>query len=381
MSESEIYTAQQAADPGTPGQVLADIAALRPDLRPAVAANPSTYPGLLEWLGGLGEPSVDAALRRRAAAGQPVTASGAGPSGGGSTVPYGAGSGDVVGQQPSPYGAAPTAPYGGASASPFGAPATPYAAPGGPGYAGQPAASGYAGTPVQPYGYQQAGPPAKKSNKVLWIVLGVLAFFIALAVVAVIVIRGLVADAFPDGDLGSDPELDALVTQCENGDWAACDDLYQRAPLGSEYEDFGDTCGNRTDGGTLCVEEFGEATGGGAYGEDAELDLLWDACAAGDGQACDDLYNDAPIGSEYEQFGDTCGGTSDGTAWCATDAEPSDAATYGDDPALDALWDACAAGDGQACDDLYNEAPIGSEYEEFGNTCAGTKDGTEWCAP
>ena len=307
MSESERYTAQQAADPQTPGQVLADIAALRPDLRPAVASNPSTYPGLLEWLGGLGEPSVDAALRRRAAAGlaesagaQTTTAPGADPSGGG-------------------YGPAPTAPYGAGPASPFGAPATPYgAAPGGPGYAGQPGATGYAGAPAQPYGYQPSGPPAKKSNKALWIVLGVIAFFIVLAVVAVIVIRGLVADAFPGGDLGSDPELDALVTQCENEDWAACDDLYERAPMGSEYEEFGDTCGNRTDGGTYCVEEFGDTTGsGGTYGDDPTLDALWDACAAGDGQACDDLYNEAPIGSEYEEFGDTCAGTKDGSEWCA----------------------------------------------------------------
>jgi hypothetical protein len=43
------------------------------------------------------------------------------------------------------------------------------------------------------------------------------------------------------------------------------------------------------------------------YGDDATLDQLWDSCAAGDGQACDDLYSQAPIGSEYEQFGDTCG--------------------------------------------------------------------------
>lgn len=42
---------------------------------------------------------------------------------------------------------------------------------------------------------------------------------------------------------------------------------------------------------------------------------------------------------------------------------------YGDDPQLDALWDACAAGEGKACDDLYHAAPVDSEYEEFGYTC------------
>ncbi|WP_152188715.1 hypothetical protein [Georgenia satyanarayanai] len=47
--------------------------------------------------------------------------------------------------------------------------------------------------------------------------------------------------------------------------------------------------------------------GGRAYGEDAELDRLWDACAAGDALACDDLYLESPVGSEYEEYGDTCG--------------------------------------------------------------------------
>ena len=46
----------------------------------------------------------------------------------------------------------------------------------------------------------------------------------------------------------------------------------------------------------------------GAYGSDAGLDALWDGCLAGDGAACDDLYFQAPIGSEYEEYGDTCGG-------------------------------------------------------------------------
>lgn len=57
--------------------------------------------------------------------------------------------------------------------------------------------------------------------------------------------------------------------------------------------------------------------------------------------------------------GDLGGGTGD---------EPF---TYGDDPELDALWDACEDGDGKACDDLFFDSPFGSEYEEFGNTCGG----------
>ena len=43
--------------------------------------------------------------------------------------------------------------------------------------------------------------------------------------------------------------------------------------------------------------------------------------------------------------------------------------TYGDDPDLDALWDLCEIGDWLACDDLYLESPVDSEYEFFGATC------------
>lgn len=46
---------------------------------------------------------------------------------------------------------------------------------------------------------------------------------------------------------------------------------------------------------------------GGDYGDDAVLDLLWDQCADGNPQACDELYRDAPIGSRYEIYGRTCG--------------------------------------------------------------------------
>ena len=59
------FTAAQAADPATPADVLYEIAQQRPDLRAYIAANPSAYPGLVDWLGTLGDPEVDAALARR----------------------------------------------------------------------------------------------------------------------------------------------------------------------------------------------------------------------------------------------------------------------------------------------------------------------------
>jgi hypothetical protein len=57
--------AQMAADPTTDLGVLAQLAHEHPELRPVIASNPSTYDGLLEWLGALREPEVDAALARR----------------------------------------------------------------------------------------------------------------------------------------------------------------------------------------------------------------------------------------------------------------------------------------------------------------------------
>ncbi|PUB27153.1 hypothetical protein C8K30_105384 [Promicromonospora sp. AC04] len=59
------WTAAVALDPATPLADLAKIVQEAPHLRPQVAANPSTYPALLDWLGALGEPQVDAALRNR----------------------------------------------------------------------------------------------------------------------------------------------------------------------------------------------------------------------------------------------------------------------------------------------------------------------------
>ena len=58
----------QAQDPATPLATLQQLAQDYPGLRPAIAANPSTYPALLEWLGDLGDPAVDAALATRGGA-------------------------------------------------------------------------------------------------------------------------------------------------------------------------------------------------------------------------------------------------------------------------------------------------------------------------
>lgn len=46
-------------------------------------------------------------------------------------------------------------------------------------------------------------------------------------------------------------------------------------------------------------------------------------------------------------------------------APPSEPYTYGDDDYLDFLWTRCDSGDMGACDTLYWDAPLGSQYEAF----------------
>jgi hypothetical protein len=361
MSEASQYTAQQASDPATPAEVLAAIAEHRPDLRPYVAANPTAYPGLLDWLGNLGDPAVDAALQARggaALAAEPPTAplapepptTPAAPAPEGFAAP---------GYQPpaaaaGAAGAAAGAAYGaGAAPGAYPAPETPaYGTPQAPGAYGAPPAGGgyapppggpYGGPPGSPYGAPMGGPPKKRSLAWLWILLGILGVLIVGGVLLFVFVFNRVSNIVEDlptvfGSInsdaqsyGDDPELDALWDACEGGDMQACDDLYFQSPVGSEYEDFGDTCGNRQAPGEYCaVGASGEQTsdestsGRGstsgepfAYGDDAALDALWDACESGDMQACDDLYFDSPFGSEYEDFGDTCGNRQAPGQYCA----------------------------------------------------------------
>ena len=139
-------------------------------------------------------------------------------------------------------------------------------------------------------------------------------------------------------DLGTDPALDALAQSCYDGDLAACDELWNSSDPESAYQDFADTCAGRqpADTGIWCVDAFAEGvpptttastvpettvaattvpagvpeateqpTG---LGDDPALDLLAQACFDGGMQACDDLFNSAPIGSAYRTYGDTCAG-------------------------------------------------------------------------
>lgn len=58
------------------------------------------------------------------------------------------------------------------------------------------------------------------------------------------------------------PGIAGVVTLCEDGDMTACDFLFERAPVGSEYEAIGDGCAYRIDVAvpdcrTVFADEFG----------------------------------------------------------------------------------------------------------------------------
>jgi hypothetical protein len=61
------------------------------------------------------------------------------------------------------------------------------------------------------------------------------------------------------------------------------------------------------DGGTVVLPEGAGLPGPKKRGDDVALDALWDECAAGFGQACDDLFDRSGLGTDYEDFGATCG--------------------------------------------------------------------------
>ncbi|MFP4511906.1 MAG: DUF2510 domain-containing protein [Acidimicrobiales bacterium] len=77
-----------------------------------------------------------------------------------------------------------------------------------------------------------------------------------------------------------------------------------------------------------------------------------------------ELFEECDIDPTQLEEGSGGGGGGDASGFQEGD-------TYGDNPELDALWDACEDGDGDACDELYFTSEVGSEYEEFGDTCGG----------
>lgn len=69
---------EEATNPKTSPVRLQKLAKEEPSLRPLIALNPTAYPGLVDWLGGLGDPAVNAALSQRRAMEAKVAAPSAG---------------------------------------------------------------------------------------------------------------------------------------------------------------------------------------------------------------------------------------------------------------------------------------------------------------
>lgn len=248
---------QPALDPAATAAELVTIANQHPELRAAVAAHPNAYPELLAWLGEQGDPKVNEALAAR--------------------------------PRPAAYG---------------GSPAT---------------AASWQSQPAPPYGGQPAYAPAAPAGK------GYLVPILAVsAVVGVLLLIGGVLLARSGADRvssngSSSSQRSGLYQACDNGDMDACSDLYYQSPVGSADEEFGSTCGDRAPRGTDCSNlDSGSSVDGSDtdYGDNAMLDALWDDCDGGDMEACDDLYRESPSGSEYEDFGDNCGGRGRDGIWC-----------------------------------------------------------------
>lgn len=122
------------------------------------------------------------------------------------------------------------------------------------------------------------------------------------------------------GDYGSNPELDQMWDECAEGTFQSCDDLYFTSEPDSEYERFGASCGDRAEAPGSCslLGGISDPAEDGAFGSDLALDLLWTECEGGNMTACEDLYLGSPVGSEYEEFGATCGGKADANGNCAS---------------------------------------------------------------
>ena len=134
------------------------------------------------------------------------------------------------------------------------------------------------------------------------------------------------------------------------------------------------------DAAELCFEPDtmatirGEAgTGPQAYGDDTDLDALFDGCEAGNEIACDLLYTNSGASSEYNELGLDCAGRGDGIDMCSPDLDyaPDGINIDQGSPGLQTLATDCEDGDMLACDLLFFVSAPGSDYESLANTCAG----------
>ena len=280
MTDSSAFTPAQAADPGTSAQDMARIAAERPDLWPSLAANPSLYPDLRQWLRQVGGEEVQEALTAMEQQTASMHAVQAENRGAGETAPP------------------PPPPTGGFSgAVPPSAPSAAYASVPPP---SAPSAA-YAPAPLAPV--PPTGPKSSNTTAAVGI-----AIFLSVIVLA---IGSVVLTAYSRHS--SESRIETLQTSCRTGHMADCDSLYYAAGSGSSDEFFGKSCGGRD----YSLSSGGEcrSTYGSIYSSPSPSSLygssnssLRDSCSAGDMDDCDSLYYLSSYGSADESFGKSCGG-------------------------------------------------------------------------
>lgn len=279
MTDSSAFTPAQAADPGTSAQDMARIAAERPDLWPSLAANPSLYPDLRQWLRQVGGEEVQEALTAMEQQTASMHAVQAENRGAGETAPP------------------PPPPAGGFSgAMPPSAPSAAYASAPPP---SAPSAA-YAPAPLAPV--PPTGPKSSNTTAAVGI-----AIFLSVIVLA---IGSVVLTAYSRHS--SESRIETLQTSCRTGHMADCDSLYYAAGSGSSDEFFGKSCGGRDyslSSGGECRSTYGSIysspSPSSLYGSSSSLR---DSCSAGDMGDCDSLYYLSSYGSADESFGKSCGG-------------------------------------------------------------------------
>ena len=333
MTDSSAFTPAQAADPGTSAQDMARIAAERPDLWPSLAANPSLYPDLRQWLRQVGGEEVQEALtamEQQTASMHAVQAEnrGAGETAPPPPPPAGGFSGAMPPSAPSaayasvPPPSAPSAAY--ASAPPPSAPsaggfsgAVPPSALAAGGFSGAmpPSAPSAAYASVPPPSAPSAAyapaplvpvPPTGPKSSNTTAAVGI-AIFLSVIVLA---IGSVVLTAYSRHS--SESRIETLQTSCRTGHMADCDSLYYAAGSGSSDEFFGKSCGGRDyslSSGGECRSTYGSIysspSPSSLYGSSSSLR---DSCSAGDMGDCDSLYYLSSYGSADESFGKSCGG-------------------------------------------------------------------------
>jgi hypothetical protein len=216
----------------------------------------------------------------------------------------------------------------------------------------------------------------------------VVAIVVAAVVVLVAVAVGLVFLLRGDGD--PDPGSTATATSASRSQSPSSSSA---SPSSSSASPSSPSAPSSSPSGA--PEEVPAGQPPGTLGDDPELDVLVEGCFAADWTACDTLYFDSDVGTEYESYGETCGGRNEpvsggcedrytgGTGGgVPADLPPGRPAPTGGDPDLQAVAAECERGVVAFCDLLQLAAladPSLESYREYGATCGGRNEPVDSC--